>query len=81
MVTKVLIPKPGMAISEGTIAKWRKREGEEVVEGEVIVEIETAKAIEEVLAPASGVLSRILLREGETAEVYTEIAHIEEQHG
>ena len=78
MTTKVLIPKPGMGIAEGTIVKWLKGQGDAVVEGEVLVEIETAKAIEEVRAPVSGILASILLSEGESAEVYTEIAVIEE---
>jgi pyruvate dehydrogenase E2 component (dihydrolipoamide acetyltransferase) len=78
MTTKVLIPKPGMGIAEGTIVKWLKAQGDAVVEGEVLVEIETAKAIEEVRAPVSGILASILLPEGESAEVYTEIAVIEE---
>jgi pyruvate/2-oxoglutarate dehydrogenase complex dihydrolipoamide acyltransferase (E2) component len=78
MTTKVLIPKTGMGTTEGTIAKWLKTEGDLVTEGEVIVEIEMAKAVQEVSAPATGVLRRILLGEGQTAEVYTAIALIEE---
>lgn len=81
MTTKVLIPKPGMGTTEGTIAKWLKAEGDVVAQGEAIAEIETAKAIEEVHAPTTGVLTKILLREGETAEVFTEIAVIEETPG
>lgn len=77
MTTKVLIPKAGMGTTEGTIAKWLKSEGDRVVEGEVIVEIETAKALQEVPAPATGLLTKILLAEGQTAEVFTEIAEIE----
>lgn len=80
MTRKVLIPKPGMGTTEGTIARWLKAEGDIVTEGEPMVEIETAKAIEEVHAPVTGVLTKILLREGETAEVFTEIAVIEEIH-
>jgi pyruvate/2-oxoglutarate dehydrogenase complex dihydrolipoamide acyltransferase (E2) component len=68
-----------MGISEGTIARWLKREGDAVTEGEIIVEVETAKAMEEVPAPVSGVLARILLAEGETAEVHTEIGLIESE--
>lgn len=78
MTTKIIIPKPGMAITEATIAKWLKAEGDTVTKGEVIVEIETAKAIEEVESPVSGILTKILLPEGEEAEVHTEIAVIEE---
>jgi pyruvate dehydrogenase E2 component (dihydrolipoamide acetyltransferase) len=81
VTTKVLIPKSGMGIAEGTIAKWRKAEGDLVIEGEILVDIETAKAIEELPSPVSGVLTKILVREGETAEVYTEIALIEKRHG
>jgi pyruvate/2-oxoglutarate dehydrogenase complex dihydrolipoamide acyltransferase (E2) component len=77
MTTKVLIPKGGMGTTEGTIAKWLKSEGDPVTEGEIIVEIETAKALQEVPSPATGILKRILLAEGATAEVYTEIALIE----
>jgi pyruvate/2-oxoglutarate dehydrogenase complex dihydrolipoamide acyltransferase (E2) component len=78
MTTKVIIPKAGMGTTEGTIAKWLKAEGDPVKQGEVIVEIECAKAVEEVVAPVTGVLVKILLAEGETAEVFTEIAVIEE---
>ena len=79
MTTKVLIPKAGMGTTEGTIAKWLRAEGDFVTEGEVIVEVESAKATQEVQAPATGILAKILLREGETAEDFTEIAVIEEQ--
>ena len=78
MTTKVIIPKAGMGTTEGTISQWLKKEGDSVTQGEVIVEVETAKAIEELEAPVSGILSKILLAEGETAEVYTEIAEITE---
>ena len=77
MDAKILIPKSGMGTAEGTIAKWLKAEGDQVTEGEPIVEIEMAKAVEEVPAPASGTLTRILLAEGQTADVYTEIGIIE----
>lgn len=78
MTTKVIIPKAGMGTTEGTITQWLKKEGDTVTQGELIVEVETAKAIEEIEAPVSGILSKILLDEGETADVYTEIAEIEE---
>jgi pyruvate/2-oxoglutarate dehydrogenase complex dihydrolipoamide acyltransferase (E2) component len=77
MATSVNLPKAGMGIDEGTIARWLKREGETVVAGETIVEVETAKAIQEVQAPVSGVLARILIREGETVPVNTDIGIIE----
>lgn len=80
MKKKVLVPKTGMGITEGTVAKWLKSEGDTVTEGEVIVEIESAKATEDVPAPMTGVLSKILVAEGQTVEVYTEIAVIEAPH-
>jgi pyruvate/2-oxoglutarate dehydrogenase complex dihydrolipoamide acyltransferase (E2) component len=67
-----------MGTTEGTIARWLKREGDTVIAGEGIVEIETAKALEEVAAPVTGVLTKILMDQGQTAEVFTEIALIEE---
>jgi len=76
MNIEVKIPSTGMGISEGTIQKWLKAEGDTVTQGELIVEIETAKAIEEVESPAFGILEKILLAEGETADVETIIGLI-----
>jgi pyruvate/2-oxoglutarate dehydrogenase complex dihydrolipoamide acyltransferase (E2) component len=77
MATPVVLPKWGMGIEEGTVTRWLKREGDAVTQGEPLVEIETAKATQEVEAPASGRLSKILLPEGGTAAVNTEIGIIE----
>lgn len=74
MASKVVLPKWGMGLNEGTILKWLKTEGERVDEGEPIVEIETAKAVEEAPAPESGRLVRILVPEGQTVETFTTIA-------
>jgi pyruvate/2-oxoglutarate dehydrogenase complex dihydrolipoamide acyltransferase (E2) component len=81
MTTKVVLPKWGMGIEEGSVTRWLKQVGERVQQGEPIVEIETAKATQEVEAPASGTLTEILLPEGHTALVNTEIAIIEESDG
>lgn len=81
MSIKVNLPKWGMGLEEGTVVRWLKSEGDRVVKGEPIVEIETAKATQEVEAPAAGTLVKILLGEGETAPVNTDIALIEEDHG
>ena len=78
MSTTLKMPKWGMGIDEGTVLKWLKAEGDSITQGEILVEIETAKAVQEVEAPVSGILSKILLAEGETAEVRTELALIEE---
>ena len=74
MTIELTIPKTGMGIAEGTIQKWLKAEGEAIVKGEVLVEIETAKALEEVEAPISGVLKKIVIAELESADVGTVIA-------
>jgi pyruvate/2-oxoglutarate dehydrogenase complex dihydrolipoamide acyltransferase (E2) component len=81
MMTKVNLPKSGMGIEEGTVVRWLKNVGERVEKGEAIVEIETAKATMEVESPASGTLAQILLAEGQTAPVNTELAIIESHRG
>jgi pyruvate/2-oxoglutarate dehydrogenase complex dihydrolipoamide acyltransferase (E2) component len=78
MTTKVNLPKSGMGIEEGTVIRWLKAEGDKVEKGEPLVEIETAKATQEVEAPVSGTLVKILLAQGETAAVNTDMALIEE---
>ena len=80
MTTKVNFPKSGMGIEEGTVVRWLKAAGAVVHKGDILVEIETAKAIQEVEAPASGTLSQILLFEGETTAVNSTLALIDEDH-
>jgi pyruvate/2-oxoglutarate dehydrogenase complex dihydrolipoamide acyltransferase (E2) component len=70
-----------MGIEEGTVTRWLKAVGDPVETGEVIVEIETAKALQEVQAPVSGTLVQILVGVGETAIVNTTMAVIEDTHG
>jgi pyruvate/2-oxoglutarate dehydrogenase complex dihydrolipoamide acyltransferase (E2) component len=81
MTTKVNLPKSGMGIEEGTVARWLKAVGHRVQKGEPIVEIETAKATQEVVSPVSGTVAEILVAEGEVAAVNTAIAMIEEDPG
>jgi pyruvate/2-oxoglutarate dehydrogenase complex dihydrolipoamide acyltransferase (E2) component len=75
--TKVNFPKSGMGIEEGTVARWLKHIGDAVQKGEALVEVETAKAVQEVEAPVAGTLVEIVLAEGETGPVNTTIAYIE----
>ena len=77
MGTPVVLPKWGMGLDEGTVVQWLKAEGDSVAAGEPIVEIETAKATHAVEAPVAGRLTKISLREGETAAVNTQICVIE----
>ena len=62
---------------DGDIVKWLKAEGDRVIQGEPLVEVETAKASACVEAPVSGKLVRVLVREGDTAEVAQVLAEIE----
>jgi pyruvate/2-oxoglutarate dehydrogenase complex dihydrolipoamide acyltransferase (E2) component len=71
------MPKWGTGMNEGTILKWLKGVGERVEMGQPLVEIETAKAVQALDAPITGVLSEILLAEGQEAKVRTPIAIIE----
>src|SRR6188768_4268831 len=60
----ILTPALGESVSEATIAKWAKKEGDAVKKDEVLVELETDKVSLEVSAPADGVLSAISAAEG-----------------
>jgi len=65
-LTKVVMPKTGAEMEEGRIMAWRRSEGERVRKGEVLLEIETDKAIMEVESPESGILLKRLHAEGQT---------------
>ena len=67
----VVMPQMGVSVSEGTITKWLKAEGEAVAADEPLLEISTDKVDTEVPSPADGVLGRILAQEGETVPVGT----------
>lgn len=77
MSIEVNLPQYGMGMTEGTVEQWLKRVGDPVTEGEDIAEVEAEKATVVVIAPGSGVLSKILVREGETVPVFTVLAIIE----
>src|SRR3954447_12484371 len=72
----VVMPQMGVSVSEGTITKWLKSEGEQVEADEALLEISTDKVDTEVPSPASGTLTQILVQEGETVEVGTKLAQI-----
>jgi pyruvate dehydrogenase E2 component (dihydrolipoyllysine-residue acetyltransferase) len=77
----VMMPQMGVSVSEGTITKWLKAEGEEIAADESLLEISTDKVDTEVPSPASGVLTQILVPEGETVEVGTKLAVISPEGG
>jgi 2-oxoglutarate dehydrogenase E2 component (dihydrolipoamide succinyltransferase) len=72
----VVMPQMGVSVSEGTITKWLKREGEAVAADEPLLEISTDKVDTEVPSPGEGVVRQILVQEGETVEVGTKLAVI-----
>jgi 2-oxoglutarate dehydrogenase E2 component (dihydrolipoamide succinyltransferase) len=72
----VVMPQMGVSVSEGTITKWLKQEGEEVAADEPLLEISTDKVDTEVPSPGEGVVQQILVQEGETVEVGTKVAVI-----
>ena len=69
MSEKILVPVLGESITEATVAKWLKKEGDSVAADESIVELETDKVNLEVPSPIDGVLSEINSKDGETVEV------------
>ena len=72
----VVMPQMGVSVSEGTITKWLKQEGEQIEADEALLEISTDKVDTEVPSPASGTVTQILVQEGETVEVGTKLAVI-----
>jgi pyruvate dehydrogenase E2 component (dihydrolipoamide acetyltransferase) len=72
----VVMPQMGVSVSEGTITKWLKQEGESVAADEPLLEISTDKVDTEVPSPGEGVLQQILVPEGETVEVGTKLGVI-----
>ena len=76
-MTEILLPQLGETVSEGTITRWFKQPGETVAQDEPLYEVSTDKIDTEVPAPMAGVVSEILVAEGETVEVGTLLAQLE----
>ena len=74
MAYQVKMPKLGLTMSEGAILKWMKKEGEYVQKGEVLVEVESDKSSVEFESQESGYVIKILVEEGETVPILTNIA-------
>jgi 2-oxoglutarate dehydrogenase E2 component (dihydrolipoamide succinyltransferase) len=72
--TEVVMPQMGVSVSEGTVTKWLKQVGESIARDEPLLEISTDKVDTEVPSPAEGVVTQILVQEGETVEVGTVLA-------
>ena len=78
MATNVLLPQWGMNMEDGTLTKWLVNEGDEIAEGQPLVEIETAKINSELESPASGVVAHIMADEGSLVKVGELVAVIAE---
>jgi len=73
----IIMPKMGESVSEGTIIKWHKKIGDMVKRDEIIFEISTDKVDTEIPSPLAGILTEIVVKEGETVEVGTTVAVIQ----
>jgi pyruvate dehydrogenase E2 component (dihydrolipoamide acetyltransferase) len=83
LATNVIMPVLGMVQETGKIVRWLKSAGETVNQGEILMEVETDKAVQELEAPASGILAQILAQEGDDVPVTQVVAIIltpEEYH-
>ena len=72
----VVMPQMGVSVSEGTVTRWLKQEGEHVEADESLLEISTDKIDTEVPSPGTGTLTQILVQEGQTVDVGTKLAQI-----
>jgi len=72
----VVMPQMGVSVSEGTVTRWLKQEGEHVEADEPLLEISTDKIDTEVPSPGTGTVTQILVQEGETVDVGTKLAQI-----
>ena len=75
-MTDITIPNVGESVSEVTIAQWFKKVGDTVKKDEALVELETDKAAQELVAPEDGVVEEILVAEGDNVAVGTLIAKL-----
>jgi 2-oxoglutarate dehydrogenase E2 component (dihydrolipoamide succinyltransferase) len=78
-MTTIKMPQLGETIVEGTILKWLKQEGESIERDESLFEISTDKVDTEVPSPVNGTVSKILVEEGQTVPVGTDLAEIAEE--
>ncbi|HZY66134.1 MAG TPA: dihydrolipoamide acetyltransferase family protein [Rubrobacteraceae bacterium] len=76
MAKPVTMPQLGESVTEGTIARWLKAEGDEVEKDEPLCEVDTDKVSAELPSPMAGTLEEILISEGTTVDVGTEIARM-----
>ena len=71
-----MMPFGDLTVSEGKLVRWLKQQGDAVQAGEVVVEVETEKAVVEIEAPCSGVLAQLLEQEGSVVKMGQQIGVI-----
>ena len=76
---KIIVPSLGESVTEATVAKWLKKEGEVVVKDDVLVELETDKATLEVYAQTDGILTKIYFEDGQDVQIGEELAELIEE--
>ena len=81
MATEIRVPSLGESVTEATIGTWFKKQGEQVLAEEPLVELETDKVTLEVPAPASGVLVELTANEGDTVAVGALLGSIADEAG
>src|ERR1700754_1371856 len=81
MAFSVQMPALGESVTEGTVTRWLKQEGDRVEVDEPLLEVSTDKVDTEIPSPAAGVLERIVAGEDETVEVGGELAVIGDGSG
>src|SRR5881394_1232177 len=79
MPVSVTMPRLGESVTEGTVTRWLKQEGERVEADEPLLEVSTDKVDTEIPSPAAGILSSITVAEDETVEVGAELAVIAQE--
>ena len=81
MATDIIVPTLGESVSDATIARWIKKAGDAVAADEPVVELETDKVTLEVPSPVAGMLSELVVAEGDTVEVGSLLARVEAGKG
>jgi pyruvate/2-oxoglutarate dehydrogenase complex dihydrolipoamide acyltransferase (E2) component len=79
MAEAIILPKFGWTMTEGTIVRWHRAEGEPIQEGEVLLEITTDKCVMDVESTASGIVLKILAQVDETRPIADVIAIVGEK--
>ena len=80
-MSDITLPMLGESVTEGTITRWFKQVGDTIAEDEALFEVSTDKVDSEVPSPVSGVITEILIPEGETVDVGTVLARVGDAGG